>query len=143
MSSASLTVATDGCPINVDAAAAMSTYDGLPLPSFSARCLSWENAANEDQKWDVIIFADALYNFGVAAVLSKAISSLLKPGGAVYGAVGVHRRGSYEIFKQMQLQGFAAQEIQVTSSTIAVAHRAAACLSKATGNAKTTNLATN
>lgn len=112
---ASVVRATDRSPSNVRAARCAFTCNRALPPSYSAQPFAFEDDVEqaEASTWDVVLFADVLYIEGVSASLAGAISRLLRPGGTVLGAVGLHRGGSWEIFGEMQRSGFVAREITV------------------------------
>lgn len=138
------TLATDGCPINAHAA-------GQVLESSAAsekctwRCLAWQDCLDEADRgsWDFVLFADVLYKEEGASMLVSAISSLLRPGGTVIGAVGLHRVGSKKIFEAMQEQGFKAHDVPVNDEVMQDALNACGLLRGSQGTMDSTSISNN
>lgn len=133
LSGAAMTLATDGSQSNVCTASSMLACNAAVLQC-SARRFTWEDSAAKGELglWDMVLFADVLYRKGAAAQLATAISSLLRLGGGVIGAVGLHREGSSEIFTEMRLRGFAAREIPLCSPVLFAASEASSCVTAGT-----------
>jgi len=125
--------ATDRSQANVRAARAVLACNGAVSEECDARPLAFEDtlALKGLGSWDVVLFADVLYQSGTAAPLSQAVAQLLRPGGTVVGTVGVHRTGSWEIFAEMRRQGFRVSELEVSEPVCASALQSAECLRRA------------
>lgn len=134
MSGAAITLATDGCERKVLAAKSVFESNGRSCQECHAQRLSWEDGAAQSGacSWDVVLFADVLYNQGSSPILARIIASLVRSRGVVFGAVGLHRSGSSEIFADMQREGFVAQEIPINGLVMAAAKKAAVNLNRAT-----------
>eukprot|EP00930_Biecheleria_cincta_P097460 TRINITY_DN89173_c0_g1_i1.p1 TRINITY_DN89173_c0_g1~~TRINITY_DN89173_c0_g1_i1.p1 ORF type:complete len:330 (+),score=42.54 TRINITY_DN89173_c0_g1_i1:164-1153(+) len=120
MCGAAVALATDGCPANIGAARSTISCNEAVLKSCSAMKFDWADGVAEADlaAWDVVLFADVLYKAGTSELLARTIAQLLRPGGMVLGAVGLHRVGSSEIFGAMKCQGFDAQEIPLTAPVL-------------------------
>lgn len=126
-------VATDGCQNHVHQVCSTLKSNGPRLRACSSRHFAWEDGvASSDQKvWDIVLFADVLYHCGAAALLAQTVASLIRPGGMVFGTVGLHRTASSEIFAEMLDHNFVAEEIPISDSVLSAALDASICLNKA------------
>jgi predicted nicotinamide N-methyase len=147
---AATALATDGCESCINGARSLLMCNGSSLRSFSTRHLSWEDATAkpDDPTWDIVLFADVLYKEDAAPILAGMIASLLRPGGVVLGAVGLHRTGSSKIFSEMRSRNFVAQEMPILEPMLSTAFQASACLDRASrfdivGSSESTSFANN
>eukprot|EP00929_Paragymnodinium_shiwhaense_P108828 TRINITY_DN75175_c0_g1_i1.p1 TRINITY_DN75175_c0_g1~~TRINITY_DN75175_c0_g1_i1.p1 ORF type:complete len:366 (+),score=77.81 TRINITY_DN75175_c0_g1_i1:43-1140(+) len=127
-------LATDGCPTAVRSARSLFGRNHEAVQSCDSQRLAWEDVCSDGwsgRKFDVVLFADVLYTTDAAELLSRVLRPLLRPGGEVIGAVGLHRIGAAEIFREMRRQGFHTQAIEVPGSTMAAAEQASARLQNA------------
>jgi SAM-dependent methyltransferase len=125
--------ATDRSQTNVCAAHAVLACNGVVSEEYDVRPLAFEDtlALVGAGSWDVVLFADVLYQEGTAAPLAQAVAQLLRPGGTIIGTVGVRRTGSWEIFAEMRRQGFTVSELRVPETVRSSALHAADCLRRA------------
>lgn len=131
---ASMAVATDGCPTAVRAVRTVLDRNGPTVQRVSStRRLAWEEAITKPDihAWDVILFADVICTEDAAQHLARVVEPLLRHGGEVVGAIGLHRIGAVEIFEAMRRQGFVAKEIPVYASVLSSATKAAEALQAA------------
>lgn len=126
--------ATDRLASNVSAASSAFACNKTSSTCCSAQRFAWEDGIDQKEvgSWDMVLFADVLYIEGMAAILARAVASLLLAGGEVLAAVAMHRPGASEIFSEMQCRGFVVREILVLGEVRSSASQASGLLHKAT-----------
>jgi len=72
-------------------------------------------------RFDLIVFSDCIYNQRGAFFLAYAISSLIRPGGAVVGALPRTRDGVQAFEDDLDTNGFSATEIPIGDELLASA----------------------
>lgn len=108
-------VATDYCEEIVASIRSNLQLNGAKA---EAKILDWEMAAANPplEKWDLVLFADAVYTEEMGSLLARCLDALVAPHGEILGALPENRIGIAEFVRKMAAIGFHAEEVPVSAS---------------------------